>query len=189
IGFSMEIVLARHGKLRMARGRWIAPRDLAEWIARYDRADIESDAPPAAIQSRVAASATLVSSTTFRCVQSARRLAPNRTILTEEVFREAELPYAIWRSPKLPSSVWATLFRVGWFCGFCGQGESFFSARARARIAAERLIALGRDTGSVFLTGHGIMNMLIAKQLLLLGAAGPNRPQAKHWAFSVYELG
>jgi hypothetical protein len=184
----MEIVLARHGKPNIALGRWIAPRDLAEWIERYDRADIETGDPPTAIQSRVAASATLISSTTFRCAQSARRLAPNRTILTEELFREAELPYAIWRSPKLPSSVWATLFRLSWFCGFSGQGESFFSATARARVAAERLIALGRATGSVFLTGHGIMNMLIAKQLLLLGAAGPNRPRSKHWAFSVYEF-
>jgi len=59
-------------------------------------------------------------------------------------------------------------------------------ATARARNAAERPIELARENGSVFLVGHGIMTMLIARQLLTLGWTGPKCSANKYWQFNVY---
>ena len=56
----------------------------------------------------------------------------------------------------------------------------------RAHYAAGRLVTLAKKNGSVFLVGHGIMTMLIAKQLLSMGWVGPKRPVNKYWQFSVY---
>ena len=70
----MEIVLARHGRPKFHHGDWIAPRDLGEWIARYNAAGIGRDEPTAAVMQR-AASARIISSQAPRCVESARRLA------------------------------------------------------------------------------------------------------------------
>jgi hypothetical protein len=106
--------------------------------------------------------------------------------LIEEVFCEADLPYGHWNIPKLPLSVWGVLFRLAWFCGYSSNVESLLRAEARALCAAKRLLALARKNGSVFLVGHGIMNMLIAKQLLAMGWSGPKRPVNKYWQFSVY---
>jgi broad specificity phosphatase PhoE len=185
----MEITLVRHGKPDFQRGAWVAPAQMRDWVASFNRAGIVSEHPPAPIVSRAQAAATLVCSSLCRSIESAQLLAPNRSILVEDVFREAEMPCSSWRAPKLPAWVWTTLFRAGWICGLSADAESLSTATARARDAAQRLISLARDSGSVLLVGHGIMNMLIARHLMAFGAVGPTRPRAQYWDFSVYQAG
>ncbi|HEY2678706.1 MAG TPA: histidine phosphatase family protein [Steroidobacteraceae bacterium] len=185
----MEITLVRHGKPNIQGGAWVAPAQMRDWVASFNRAGIVSERPPATIVSRAQAAATIVCSSLSRSMESAQLLAPNRSILVEDVFREAEMPCSSWRAPKLPASVWSLLFRTGWICGLSADAESLATAKARARAAAHRLISLARDSGSVLLVGHGIMNMLIARQLLVLGAVGPTRPRARYWNCSVYRAG
>lgn len=55
----------------------------------------------------------------------------------------------------------------------------------RAGVAADKLVELARQHGSVFLVGHGIMTMLIARKLRAwLG--WPKRPVNNFWSFGVY---
>jgi broad specificity phosphatase PhoE len=58
----------------------------------------------------------------------------------------------------------------------------------RARGAAQRLIELARERGSVLLVGHGVMNRLIAAALLARGAVGPRRLRSGYWTSGVYEI-
>ena len=119
-------------------------------------------------------------------MQSAEQLSRNRAFAAEEVFCEVVLPLPNRHFPRLPFGLWCVVFRLAWFCGFLDNAEPFAQATERARNAAERLIELARENGSVFLVGHGIMNLLIARKLAALGWVGPMRPAAKHWQFSVY---
>jgi broad specificity phosphatase PhoE len=183
----MEIVLARHGRPKFHHGDWIAPRDLGEWIARYNAAGIGRDEPTAAVMQR-AASARIISSQAPRCVESARRLARDGEDLADDIFREAELPHPLWPWPKLHPALWVVLFRLAWFCGFGPRVESYSNATLRARAAAEKLMALAQGADAVLLVGHGVMNSLIGKQLLARGARGPTYPQSRYWDFSVYRL-
>jgi broad specificity phosphatase PhoE len=181
----MRIVLARHGRPDFSQRSWIAPKDMRTWINDYDEALLVSGAPAAA-QAIAASLAIIVSSTLPRSTQSAKCLAQGRAILTEDVFREVQLPHSLWGWPKLPASLWALVFRFSWFCGFSAGAESLQSARSRAAEAARRLMALARESGSVLLVGHGIMNMLIARQLLDCGAKGQKRPNSRYWQFTAY---
>jgi hypothetical protein len=46
----MQITLMRHGKPDLAPGQWLAPCDMAHWIAQYDQASVATDAiPPASM--------------------------------------------------------------------------------------------------------------------------------------------
>jgi broad specificity phosphatase PhoE len=180
------IVLARHGRPDFQRGKWIAPRELPDWIARYDGAGIVDEPPDEAV--RHAASALIVSSPTLRAMESARRLAQGRGIVTCELFREADLPHSLWRWPKLPPALWVALFRLAWFCGFDSRAETASMAAQRAGEGAEKLISLAQEAEAVFLVGHGVMNSLIAKQLLTRGARGPRLTHSRYWDCSIYRM-
>jgi broad specificity phosphatase PhoE len=182
----MEIILARHGKPNLQQSVWITPRQLKDWIQRYNQADLLVEEVPSATLKKATESGVIVSSTLRRCVQSAEQLSRNRAFAAEEVFCEAELPLPNRHFPRLPFWLWSVVFRLAWFCGFFANAEPLAQATERARNAAERLIELARENGSVFLVGHGVMNLLIAGQLSALGWSGPKRPANKYWQFSAY---
>lgn len=182
----MRIVLARHGKPKLQHWAWITPHQMEEWIAAYDQADILVEDVPSETIEAAATSGVLVSSTLPRCIQSAKYLRRGSSLVVEDIFCEAALPYPRWYFPKLPLSIWGMIFRLAWFCGFSSNVESFAQANDRAYAAAERLIQLAKENGSVFLVGHSIMTMLIAKHLLTLGWAGSKHPVNKYWQFSIY---
>jgi broad specificity phosphatase PhoE len=182
----LQIILVRHGRPDFRDGVPIAPRELRWWIERYNRAGVVDGPPDAVVRS--AAAAIVVSSPTVRAVESASRLAQGRAVTTSELFREADLPHAQWQWPKLPPAWWVVLFRLAWYCGFGGQAETASAATMRAREAAEKLIALAEGGVAVLLVGHGIMNSMIAKQLLARGARGPRLTRSQYWGCSVYRL-
>jgi broad specificity phosphatase PhoE len=184
----IRIVLARHGRPDVQHRSWIAARDMPRELDRFNRAEVWPGEAPASALETAASSAVIVSSTLMRSVHSARCLAPNRSVLSEDIFCEAGLPHTSWRWPRLPFVLWVALFRVGWFCGFSAESESLSKAGERARAAAQRLIALAEGSGSVFLVGHGIINGLIARQLLACGALGPKAPTRAYWGTTEYEL-
>lgn len=181
-----EIVLARHGTPHFDPWVWTTPRYVPHWTEVFDRADVRVDGVPAETLDHAGKAAIVVSSTLPRSVQSARALSPDRGFLTEAVFCEVRVPHTDWAFPSLPLWAWVTVFRLAWFLGFSAGAESFTHATVRARIAAQRLARLAEESGSVFLVGHGIMTMLIAKHLVEMGWTGPRRPVNRHWQFCVY---
>lgn len=182
----MEIVLARHGRPRLDQWVWISPHQLTDWLSEFAATGIlKQDVPPLTLQT-AALSQCIVSSPLPRCMESARAVSASRDVLIDPLFREAELPHANWKLPRLPVAVWALLFRIAWFCGYSSNSESLAAAEDRARIAAETLIDLAHRHQSVFAMGHGIMTALIAKQLILRGWTGPTRPSNRYWQFRVY---
>jgi broad specificity phosphatase PhoE len=184
----LNIILARHGQPDFDYGVRLASRDMPACIERFNQAQVLLEGVPGAARELAASSAVLLSSTLRRSMLSAQHLAGDRNVIAEALFREADLPYANWAWPRLSFSAWTVLFRVGWYCGFSAHGESYAAAKSRARRAAQRLIGLARDTGPVFLVGHGIMNRLIARELLACGALGPKHPDSGWWRPSVYQV-
>ena len=182
----MQIILARHGKPKLPCLGWVSPRQMKGWIECYNQAEIEAESIPVETKAVANASGVVASSTAQRCVQSVQGLGYGASAIIDTVFREADLPYLMWGAPKLPVSVWASVFRLAWFCGYSPNAESRSTAMLRAQAAANRLIALAHEHGSVFLMGHGVMTMLIAKHLCSLGWVGASRPHNRHWQYRVY---
>ncbi|WP_426055596.1 hypothetical protein [Janthinobacterium sp. PSPC2-1] len=182
----MRITLMRHGEPSLAKGGWIAPKQMGAWIDRYNQSLIKDNGIPAECAMAALSASTIVASTAPRACSSARALG-DLPFMQEAIFTEAGLPFALWRAPWLPPAAWAAIFRLLWLFGYARGADSLTLSRRRARAAAERLVALAAK-GPVLLVGHGIMNRLIGKELQALGWLASNRQGSRYWSMGVYEL-
>lgn len=58
-----------------------------------------------------------------------------RATYSDVIFREVALPLA---TPAVAPTLWLSLLRLLWLCGYFGSVESFRHARQRARLAASQ---------------------------------------------------
>jgi len=174
----------RHGRPRLAPDGWISAAAMGDWIAAYDRAEVVDDGVPEACRRLAAAAGCIASSNAPRALSSLR-LLERSPALADDLFREAELPYAAWPAPQLPPQAWAALFRLLWLGGYSRGCEPCREARERARRAAGHLRALA-DAGPVLLLGHGIMNRLIGRELQAAGWRRQGAPGRGYWSFATY---
>ena len=182
----MTIILMRHGKPVLRQSGWITPAEMAGWIDHYNLSEVETDGTPIASLQLANSATCIVASTTQRALSSVQVL--NHTVtITDSVFCEAQLPFALWRFPQLPPSVWVVFFRLLWLLGYSRGADSIQVTKIRAKSAAHKLIALA-ENGTVLLVGHGIMNRLIATELNTLGWVGPKKQESHFWGTSVYGL-
>lgn len=182
----MEITLMRHGKPLLPAMGWLAPFEMAQWIEHYNRSKIEPAGMPATSVKAASSASVIVSSTAPRALSTVHALG-HEDFVADALFCEAQLPFALWRFPYLPAHAWAAFFRVLWFLGYSRGADSVKLTKARARLAARRLVSLAR-TGPVLLVGHGIMNRLIAKELLASGWVDRTGHQSRCWSTSVYGM-
>lgn len=181
----MQITLMRHGKPRLPQTKWLAPHEMEQWIGHYDRSEVELAGIPLASVGAARNASTIVASTAPRALSSVRALG-HHTHVADALFCEAPLPFALWRFPRLPPQAWAAFFRVLWFFGYSRGSDSIHVTKARAKAASERLIGL-TSHGPVLLVGHGIMNRLVARELLAAGWVKRTRHESKYWSTSVYD--
>ena len=128
----------------------------------------------------------IITSTLRRSIDSAYILAPSTPFITDSLFREADLPSSFQSKIRLRPRVWGVLARSAWLCGWSDGGESFAAARDRAVRAAQALVAQTAAHDTLAVIGHGMMNLLIARQLRAGGWQGPRIPSLRHWSFGVY---
>lgn len=176
----------RHGKPLLTQTGWIAPVEMEGWIEHYNLSEVEADGMPITSLKLANSAACIVASTASRSLSSVQALGHTASI-ADAAFCEAQLPFALWRFPRLSPFVWAAFFRLLWFFGYSRGADSIQVTKTRAKAAAQKLIPLA-EKGSVLLVGHGIMNRLIAKELIALGWSGSTKQQSNHWSASVYVL-
>jgi broad specificity phosphatase PhoE len=139
----------------------------------YDDAPLDrSFLPTSGLLARVSRVPCIVTSTLRRSLESAAILAPGRSVVTEELFKEAGIPTAIPLRVALSPGSWDALARAAWLLRMAAGDEPFTEARSRATRAAERLAGLAREHGAVALVGHGMLNTLIARSLRAFGWTG-----------------
>ncbi len=179
----MTIILMRHGKPdHQASGRRSA-QALADWCEAYDLA-LVSDLPPERSIHIARQAAVVVCSPLPRARSSLTRLGLHPHEI-DGVFSEVAIPLLRSEGVQLPVSIWLTLLRLLWLCGYAGETESVQHARRRASQAAEKLIAYSQR-GTVLLLGHGIMNKLIARELRKRGWQAEKHASSRHWSSAIY---
>lgn len=177
----------RHGKPALSATEKVSSRQMPDWIASYDLADTGSDLPPGPGSMLAGKARVIISSDLPRAVSSLRALGCE-PMFTHSVFREAELPVYHIPAVRLSAFCWAAIFRLVWLCGIAGKVESLSMAKKRARQSAEILINLAsEDNGPVLLMGHGIMNRLIARELMRCGWRKQRRHGKGYWQAGVYQ--
>jgi len=182
----MRITLLRHGKPSVDLSGSARANELGIIAKAYEGCGIVDQPPPATLAA-LQHHTIVICSDLPRSVESALALGFSEIHSAQALFREAALPYFTSGSIALPLSVWLTILRVFWLAGFTKNGEAYVDARLRARIAAAELISLAEQHDNVLLVGHGVINYLIAKQLLANGWLGPAKLNKQYWAFDVFE--
>ena len=176
----------RHGKPALAQTAWIAPAAMKQWIIDYNLAKITNGNIPPTTLEIVGSAACIVTSNAPRALSSVYALGHTPSMV-DALFGEASLPYAQWRFPRLSPFVWAAFFRMLWFLGYSRDCDSIQATRLRAKTATRKLISLAQHN-TVLLVGHGIMNHLIAQELITLGWSGTAKGKNKYWSASIYEI-
>ncbi|WP_434585364.1 histidine phosphatase family protein [Klebsiella sp. R390] len=184
----MEIILMRHGKPSFIGNSKVTSREMTDWITQYNLSEIGRDTPPESSVALAFSALCVISSPLPRAISSLNALGCH-TGLTDDIFREADLPVYCIPGMRLYPAHWAILFRIMWFCGMFREVGSLAMAKRRARQAADILIDLvHKNNGPVLLMGHGIMNRLIARALMSKGWKEHRRAGNAYWNAGVYHI-
>ena len=176
----------RHGMPTFTGKAKVTSNEMAEWIAQYNLSDTGSDTPPASSQLLASSASHILSSPLPRALSSLRRLGCEPDSINE-VFREADLPVIQIPGLRLSPSKWAALLRVMWLLGLSANVERLRMAKQRAIQATDILVTLAKQSnGPVLLMGHGVMNRLIARELVSQGWKVQRRPGRDYWSAGVY---
>lgn len=184
----MKIVLIRHAEVDIIRDVPIYALEMGEWIDTYNNTRIKSNIP-----SKNEIDEILKNSDRL-CCSGLRRSSDSLALLgktadeQDTLFDEVGTPYADWRGVKLYPDIWLVLFRVAWFVGYTNRSESFKESKSRAKKATNKLIELCENNATVTLLGHGIMNKLIARELLKIGWKKRGKFGIKNWSYGIFEM-
>ncbi|KZN99812.1 histidine phosphatase family protein [Pseudobacillus badius] len=185
----MKITLMRHGKSSYADQSAMSCSEFRKWVDGYEAAGIIQEAAvPDEAKLKAKQAKLIVASTRCRSIQSAEKLESASFILSDPLFREADLPVSAFSflHLKAPPSVWAVYCRCAWLLGYKGDKESMKEAKERAVQASRRLMELAAQHEHVLLSGHGMFNQFIARELLKNGWKGEKRPGRRHWSCTSY---
>ena len=191
-GLAMKIVIMRHGEPKFGLSDMLKKKcsanELEAIIGVYVDSGLNSQKIPPPEALRVVKTCNAVACSDLpRSMESAAALGVLNIDFTDPIFREADLPYANWRYPKLTVFSWGIFFRVLWYLGYSNKAESIASVEQRAENAAIKLEQMADEQGSVILIGHGIINRFVAKKLRHSGWRGPKNPGYNYWDHGIYE--
>ena len=184
----IRIVLIRHGKPDVGRGRWLTHKKFQAYIAEYEQAGLDPENhPPDWLVELTRQARRIYASDRPRAQESARALAPHAHLSLSPLFMEAQL-----KSPKLPlvrlkPAAWAVIARLAWHAGHHGGIEDYRDARDRALQAVDRLSKVAGEDGIAVLVAHGYFNAIVGRTLSKQGWVKHGRHRARFWNAVVYE--
>ena len=131
----MEISLIRHGKSKLTENDKIIGLKFKRWVEKYNESGVfaESSYPSNTLE-KVTSTNIVITSHLKRSVESANVLNAAAEVISDSLFRETELPSipSLFDTVMLKPSSWATILRIGWFCGYSNKCESLKEAKCRA---------------------------------------------------------
>jgi broad specificity phosphatase PhoE len=184
----MKIVLIRHGKPDIHKGRWINRKGFATYIDDYERAGLDpASYPPAALRALTQSVRKVFASDRPRSVQSAARLLPHASMVSDPMFMEAQMASPALPLMRMHAAGWSVVGRLAWHAGHSTGVESWRVCKARALKGMETLIAEAERTGMAVLVAHGYINLMIGIRLFQRGWTRDGKHRAEYWNTVVYE--
>ena len=180
--------MVRHGRPALSRRVRIDWRGYVAWWAAYGESGLaKGEAAPEPLR-RVALDADLiVSSPLPRARETAADLSQGQPLVVDALFVEAPLPAPPIPFLRLRPGTWGVLSRVLWWMGYAAKGESRWHAKARAILAADRLVELAQGRRLVLLCAHGWFNRMVRKVLRQRNWQCVYDGGDSYWAWRRYE--
>jgi len=183
-----KIILLRHAEVNIQDYKNISANQFDKWIIDYNNSDIKSEfSSKDEIRYLLNETDILICSNFKRSSQSIE-IFDKIPFETNDIFNEAELPSLNWNLLKLNPKIWLIFFRILWLFGYSQNCESFKKTKLRAKKATEKLIELSNQDKTVILVGHGIMNKLIRKELILQKWNETKKVKSNNWDYGVFEF-
>ncbi len=182
----MKIILIRHAEVDINKNSFAYAFELKKWLDIYNNAEIKKDFISKHEISNIFDSSDRILCSGLKRSYDSLALYGKIPDEEDELFNEAGLPFANWRWVKLPLSLWAVIFRVMWLFGYKKNGESLQEAKIRAQKGASKLVASCEKGTTVTLLGHGLMNRLIAKELVKRGWSNQGKMGSANWDYGVF---
>jgi len=184
----VKIVLIRHAEVDIDKNSFAYAYELKKWLDIYNSAEIKRDFISKTEISNIFESSDKIFCSSLKRSCDSVALYGKNPDEKSELFNEVGLPYANLGLVKLPLVLWAVIFRVMWIFGYKNNGESLQKAKIRAKKGADKLISSCDKDGTVTLLGHGLINILIGKELLKQGWKSQEKMRSANWAYGVFEL-
>lgn len=181
----MRIILVRHGPPEFDDTKNIESAGLQKALAEYaesvvtERPRREIPAQGAGAEGQIAVCSELVRS------RSSATLLGFGGVTVSPLLNESLLPYPDVLPFRMPWRIVLALFRIAWLFGYKQNAPGIRKDRNRARQAGDWLINLAQTHGEVVVFGHGIMNRLIARQLINDGWNKEMTCGSGYWSYCV----
>jgi broad specificity phosphatase PhoE len=183
-----KIILLRHGEVDIENYQNISANQFWKWITKYNNSDVKSEfLSKNEVKNLLDKTDILICSKLKRSIQSIE-IFDKVPFEINDIFNEAPLPFLNWKILKLNPKIWLVIFRLLWLFGYSRNSESFKETKQRAKNATKKLIELSSQNEIIILVGHGIMNKLIQKELILQKWTESKKLQNKNWCYGVFEL-
>ncbi len=183
-----KIILLRHGEVDINDYKNISANQFGKWIIEYNNSDIKSEfSSKNEIKNLLNETDILICSNLKRSIKSIE-IFNKIPFETNDIFNEAQLPFSNWNLLKLNPKIWLIFFRILWLLGYSQNCESFKKTKQRAEKATKKLIELSNQNKTVILVGHGIMNRLIQKELILQKWNEIKKVKNNNWDYGVFGL-
>ncbi len=186
------ITLVRHGEPALSRRALLDWEGYRDWWAKYEESGLlEGQTPPHILDGYARDARYIYSSTLRRSIETAQAICGNRPFESLDMLVEAPLP-----PPHLPRWIklspkswgWGTVSRLWWwYTDNHGAWETRRQAQARAKKAADFLVAKAREGGDVLVLAHGYFNLMISLELKKMGYIKTVEQGFKYWGCRRYE--
>jgi hypothetical protein len=183
-----KIILLRHGKVDIKNYKNISVNQFGKWLTQYNNTNIQSEFPSKKRIKILLDKADIILCSNLKRSTESLEIFDKIPFETNDIFTEAQLPYFNCNLLKLNPKIWLVIFRILWFLGYSKNCESFKNSKRRAKQATKMLIRLSKQNETIILVGHGIMNRLIRKELILEKWTETKKLQNNNWFYGVFEL-
>ena len=183
-----RILLIRHGRPDFVPPALVGRDEVGAALARH-RAAAVTEPPPASLVETLRARepGCAVTSDLPRARTSAALLGLD-PVLSDPLWAEAELPHPDRLPVALPWGALLALCRLAWLVGYRAGASGRRADLRRAGVAADRLVGLAAEHGSVALVAHGIVNRMIRRELEGRGWRTESRDGDGHWSRATLSL-
>ncbi|WP_437692789.1 histidine phosphatase family protein [Sorangium sp. So ce176] len=162
-----RILLVRHGRSGHVHTGWIDAAGFQRWRDAYDAAGLApGETPPPALRALALQVGAVVASDLPRARASAELLAPGAEIATSPLLRELEQPAPSLGNARVPLAVWALAIGLRKAHGALRAEAPPAAAQRQAGDAAEWLIGLAAQRGSVLAVTHAWLREVLARTLV-----------------------
>lgn len=179
----MKIILVRHGMPNINSDAKLSSLEYQLWLKKYDHVSLDQKSYPcSSIYDYIDNSVFSVCSDLLRSHESVNRLGLSVDIL-DSSFNECVMPALNLKYLKLSPKWWGILSRITWELGYSNNSESYENAVVRAKKCVVLLEGLAKKYNTILLSGHGLINLLIYRQLKRKGWVSKGSSPRKYWQY------